>query len=134
MDPITALSLAKTAAEISNRLYELGKRVKDRETKQQINELLDSVSELKHSATQLEDENRDLREKLRFKSDEYKFHNPFWYHKADPNQPLCPTCFAKSIAAPMSAVGQGCLSDHRRCLVCFSTMSVSNIRREFYAS
>jgi len=49
--------------------------------KQQVDEILEKVRELKQSASELEDENRDLREKLRFKSDEYTFHTPFCYHK-----------------------------------------------------
>jgi len=115
MEPVTvvttALSIAKAAGEISKRLFEVGKSIRDRDIKQQLDEIANKVRELKQSASELEDENRDLREKLRFKSDEYEFRDPYWYHKARPEQPLCPKCFAKNIAAPM---GSG--SD--RCLVC----------------
>src|SRR5690349_22456193 len=125
MDPITAWSLAKTAGEISNKLYELGKRVKDRDTKQQIDQILDGVSELKRSASQLEDENRDLREKLRFKSDEYEFRTPFRYHKERPDQPLCVKCFAKNVEAQMGEPGQDTVNRHRRrCLVCGDVVHV----------
>jgi hypothetical protein len=80
---------------------------------------VDKLRELKQSASELEDENRELREKLRFKSDEYGFRNPFYFHKAFPEQPLCPKCFASKVAAPMSDKFQaGGL--HRRCLVCGS--------------
>lgn len=41
------------------------------------------MRELKQSASNLEDENRELREKLRFKSDAYEFRNPFWSDKAN---------------------------------------------------
>lgn len=98
MEPITTvtgvLTLAKTAAEVSKKLNEVWKNAKDRETKQQIEAILDSLHDLKQEAVALEDQNRELREKLRFKSDEYEFRNPFWYHKSHPDDPLCPTCFA----------------------------------------
>ena len=98
MEPITtvtaAWSSAKTAGEISKKLYDLSTHLKEREAKQRVDEILDKLRELKQSASELEDENRDLREKLRFKSDDYQFQSPFWYDKAHPNQPLCPKCFA----------------------------------------
>jgi hypothetical protein len=129
MEPVTtvatAWTIAKTAGEISKKLYEFGKGLKDREMKQQLDEITDTVRELKQSASQLEDENRDLREKLRFKSDEYEFRNPYWYHKANPAQPLCPKCFASSIAAAMSEVRrrQG-MTPSRKCLVCDNNIEV----------
>ena len=122
MDPVTttttALSLVKTAGEISKKLYEVGKSLKDREAKQQVDEILDQVRELKQSASELEDENRELRERLRFKSDDYEFHTPFYYEKAYPERPLCPKCFAKNIPAPMDKPGHGCAPNYRVCLVC----------------
>jgi hypothetical protein len=112
MEPVTtvttAWTIAKTAGEISKKLYELGKGLKDRELKQQVDEIVDKLRDLKQSASELEDENRELREKLRFKSDEYEFRNPFWYHKAQPKQPLCPKCFASSTPAPMGEQGRDC--------------------------
>ena len=119
----------KTAGEISKKLYEFGKSLKDRELKHQIDEILDNVRELKQSASELEDENRELREKLRFKSDAYEFRTPFYYDKARDNnhlQPLCPKCFAKDIAAPMSEQGLGCAPEYRRCLVCDEVVQVEN--------
>ena len=81
MEPITtvttAWTIAKTAGEISKKLYELGKGLKDRDTKHQVDEIVDKLRELKQSASELEDQNRELREKLRFKSDDYVFRNPF---------------------------------------------------------
>ena len=135
MEPITtvttAWTIAKTAGEISKKLYEVGKSVKNRETKQQIDEILDSVRELKQSASELEDENRELREKLRFKGDEYEFRSPFWYHRLNNHeQPLCPKCFAGNIAAPMGEPGQGCNDDFRLCLVCGSCVDISDHWRE----
>jgi hypothetical protein len=114
----TAWTIAKTAAEISKKLYAFAISLKDREAKQQVDEILDQLRQLKQSASDLEDENRDLREKLRFKSDDYQFHSPFWYDKTHPDRPLCPKCFANKIASPMGEPGQGCSTRYRRCLVC----------------
>ena len=81
-------------------------------------EILDELRDLKQSASRLEDENRELREKLRFKSDDYSFRTPFWYDRAHPNRALCPKCHAKQIVGPMGEPGQGCGPDFRKCLVC----------------
>ena len=132
MEPVTtvttAWTIAKTAGEISKKLYDVGKSLKDREAKQRVDEILDQLRELKQLASQLEDENRDVREKLRFKSDDYEFHSPFWFEKARPDQPLCPKCFANKIAAPMGEPGQGCNSNYRMCLVCSHSIEVGHRR------
>ena len=134
MEPVTtvttAWTIAKTAGEISKKLYEFGKSLKDRDAKRQVDEITDELRELKHQASQLEDENRELREKLRFKSDEYEFRTPFWYHKANPERALCPKCFANKTAGPMGEQGQGCGSDYRRCLVCSEGVEVSKSVRQ----
>lgn len=128
MEPVstvtTAWTIAKTAGEISKKLYDFGKSLKDREAKQQLDEILDSVRALKQSASELDDENRNLREKLRFKSDEYEFHSPFYYHKSRPNQALCPKCFVNNIAAPMGKAGQGIAVEYCLCLVCNHSVQV----------
>ncbi len=123
MEPVTAVTtawtIAKTAGEISKKLYELGKSLKDREEKQHVDEILDQLRELKQVASELEDQNRELREKLRFKTDAYEFRNPFWYDKTNSNQPLCPKCFAKEITAPMGEPVSGYGGVRSRwCLVC----------------
>jgi hypothetical protein len=129
MEPVTTLTtawtIAKTAGEIIKKLFVLGNSLKDREVKQQIDEILDELRALKQSASELEDENRRLRDKLRFKSDDYEFHTPFWFAKVHSDRPLCAMCFAKEIAAPMGEDGQGCRTGYRRCLVCGSTVEVS---------
>jgi hypothetical protein len=134
MEPVmtvtTAWTIAKTAGEISKKLYEFGKSLKDRDAKNQIDEILDRVRELKQSASELEDENRELREKLRFKGDDYEFRTPFWYSKANPDQPLCPKCFASNIPAPMSEPGQGCNERYRYCLVCSLSIEVSRLPQQ----
>lgn len=122
MDPVSAVTstwtIAKTAAEITKRLYEFSKALKDRDAKQHIDEILDELRELKQAASDLEDENRGLREKLRFKGDDFLFRSPFWYSKEHPDLPLCPKCFAGNIAAPMGEPGQGVGTAYRQCLVC----------------
>ena len=129
MEPVTAVTagwtIAKTAGEISKKLYELGKTIKDRDAKRQVDEITDELRELKHKASLLEDENRELREKLHFKSDDYEFRNPFWYDKAHPDRAVCPKCFAKRIPAPMGEQGQGCTIEYRRCLVCGDIVRVT---------
>src|ERR1700693_1751224 len=117
MEPLstvtTAWTIAKTAGDISKKLYELGKTLKDRDAKQHVDEIVDNLRDLKQRASELEDENRELREKLRFKSDEYEFRTPFWYQNGCPNQPLCPKCFASKVAAPMSEQGLSCAAEYR---------------------
>ncbi len=134
MDPAatvtTAWTIAKTAGEISKKLYDFSKPLKDREAKQQVEEILNKLRELKQSASELEDENRDLRERLRFKSDDYEFRSPFWYDKAKPDQPLCPKCFAGKIPAPMGEQGQSCDMNYRRCLVCENCLEVVRPSRQ----
>jgi hypothetical protein len=123
MEPITTVTtawgLAKTAGEISKKLADVYKNLKDRDVKQQVDELLDKMHDLKQSASKLEDENRNLREKLRFKSDDYEFRNPFFYEKTKPEQPLCVKCFTKNIVGPMSEIKEESSgTQFRRCLVC----------------
>jgi hypothetical protein len=122
MEPVTtvttAWTIAKTAGEVSNKLYDFMKSLKDHESKQRVDEIIDRLRELKKSASELEDENRELREKLRFKSDEYEFRTPFYYHKASPEQPLCAKCYATSKAAPMSQPYRAADGLYCRCLVC----------------
>jgi hypothetical protein len=134
MEPISAISttvgLAKTASELVTKLYD---KLKDREAKKQLEEIEDKLRDLKNAASQLEDENRELRERLRFKSDEYEFHTPFYYHGARPDVPLCPKCFAANISAPMGGVGQDCGADRRRCLVCQLVFDIG-LEKHFYAS
>lgn len=118
LDPATGLTLVKIVAEASKKLHELIKTVKDREIKQKLDEVLDEFRDLKHKASELEDENRELHEKLRFKSDEFEFRNPFYFEKIHPDRPLCPKCFAKEIAAPMAEPYRSSGRVYRRCLVC----------------
>jgi hypothetical protein len=123
---VTAWTIAKTAGEISKKLYEFGKSQRDHKLKEQVEEILDKLRDLKQSAAELEDENRELRDKLHFKSNDYEFRNPFWYAKTQQNQPLCAKCFAKETVGPMGEPGYECRSNYRRCLVCGSCVQVGS--------
>ncbi|MBZ5722296.1 MAG: hypothetical protein LAO03_18140 [Acidobacteriia bacterium] len=129
MEPVTAATtvwtIAKTAGEVSTKLFELLKTLKDRDAQQKVDEILSQVRELKHSASELEDQNRYLRDKLRFKSDEYEFRMPFKYHKSRPDQPLCMKCFAKNIEAQMGEPFWSGTAEYRACLVCGESVKVS---------
>jgi hypothetical protein len=133
MEPVTtvttAWTIAKTAGDISKKLYEFGKNLKDRDAKQHIDEIVDNLRDLKQRASELEEENRDLREKLRFKSDEYEFRPPFYYEKANPDVALCPKCFASKTAGPMGAAWQGISVGYRKCLVCSQSVQVEYSNR-----
>jgi hypothetical protein len=129
VDPVTAWTIAKTAGEISKKLYELGKGLKDRETQQQVDEIVDKLRELEQLASKLEDENRDLREKLRFKSDYYKFKSPFWYSTDQPNQPLCPKCLLRVFRPRWENRYQIVMVGARSVAVSFAARSI--VRRKF---
>ncbi len=125
VDPVTGWSLVKTIAEVTKKLYDLAKNLKDHEAKQKVDEVVDKLRELKQEASVLEDENRGLRERLRFKSDEFEFKNPFWYDKRNPGQPLCAKCFANQrigqMGEPYRASGM-----YRRCLVCDNSVQIEH--------
>ena len=117
VDPVTGWSLVKTIAEVTKKLYDVAKNLKDHEAKQKVDEVLDKLRDLKQEASVLEDENRGLRERLRFKSDEFEFKNPFWYEKKSSGQPLCAKCFANEKIGPMGEPYRAS-GIYRRCLVC----------------
>src|SRR6266478_2399889 len=91
-DPTKAWAIAKTAADVTKKLFTFGKNLKDRDEKNQVDEMLEALRDLQQSAWELEQENRELREQLRFKSDDYVFRTPFRYHKDRPDEPLCMKC------------------------------------------
>lgn len=117
MDAQTGLTLFNAIAQAGKAIYEIAQGTSKLETKQQLMEVYDTLMNLKQKAAELEDANRELREKLRFKSDEFEFKNPFWYEKAHPDRPLCAKCFASQTIAPMSEA-YGASRSYRRCLVC----------------
>src|SRR5438067_11246192 len=101
----TGISLTKTAAELGKKLNEFYSEIKDREIRKKLDEVIDQLRDLKQRAAELEDENRELKEKLRFRSDFYDFVNPFHYDREkDPKHemPLCAKCLAQGTIGPMS--------------------------------
>jgi hypothetical protein len=128
IDPVTGWGIVKTAGEVTRKLYEIVKEVKDREVKEKIDGVLDELRELKNQASELEDQNRELREKLRFKSDEFEFKTPFWYEKAHPDQPLCAKCFTDQKIAHV-AVKRNEDGEFGRCLHCGAYIEVNRIVR-----
>jgi hypothetical protein len=117
-----ALTLTKIVSEISKSISGM-KSLKGHDAKRQIDEITDKLHELKRQAYELEDQNRKLREKLRFKSDDYEFRNPFWYEKTHPDHPLCPKCFAKENIGHMGKVWESA-PNYRWCLVCDDKVQV----------
>ena len=117
MDPVTGWTIVKNVADATKKLYDIAANLKDYETKKQLDGVLDELRGLKQQASDLEDENRDLREQLRFKSDDFEFNNPFWYEQKHPDRPLCAMCFGNKKMSPMSGP-TGRFLNTRQCLVC----------------
>ena len=95
--------------------------LKDYETKHKLDEVLDELRDLKQQASDLEDENRELRESIRFKSDDFEFKNPFYFEKKHPDRALCPKC-SKHIIAPVAAPYDNGQGVWRKCLSCETTI------------
>lgn len=134
MEPVstvtTAWTVIRTTSEVSKKLNEVWKNLKDRDAKRQVEEILDKLHELKQSASQLEDENRELRERLRFKGEDYEFRNPFYYDKVHKDRPLCAKCFANYVAAPMGEEFRNSFANWRKCLVCGNLVEDRPVRFE----
>ena len=118
MDAQAGLTLFNAIATAGKTIYDIAQGTAKLETKQQLMEVYDALMNLKRDAAELEDENHDLKEKLRFKSAEFEFKNPFWFDKNFPDRALCPKCFSKQIVAPVSAPYQSDNAVWRQCLSC----------------
>ena len=111
-----ALNAIATAGKT---LYEVTQGVSNLDTKRQLMEIYDTLMNLKREASDLEDENHNLKERLRFKGDDFEFRNPFWFQKNHADRPLCPKCFANERIGPMGEPYQSFgLGTIRKCLVC----------------
>ena len=110
-------------ASAGKALYDATQGVSNLDTKRQLTEVYDTLMDLKRAASNLEDENHELKERLRFKGDDFEFRNPFWFEKRHSDRPLCPKCFANEKIGPMGesyqSFGSGTI---RRCLVCDNTI------------
>ena len=120
---MSGLTFVNTVSNVMNSVFEFSKTMTDSSAKQKFNQIYDQLMELKHQANALADENRELREKLRFKSDDFEFRQPFYYDtKKQPQQPLCPKCFSEGKTAPMSQQKKDSAGGtYRVCLVCTKT-------------
>jgi hypothetical protein len=78
-------------------------------------------------ASELEDENRELREKLRFKSDGFDWSGHFYIEKKHPDRPLCPKCFSKETIGHLGAEYRSDGAVYRSCTVCGQVTTVGQI-------
>jgi hypothetical protein len=117
-NPLAGLPLFNAIATAGKTLYDVAQGVSNLDTKRQLMEVYDTLMNLKREASDLEDENHELKERLRFKGDEFEFRNPFWFEKRHPDRPLCPRCFANEKAAPMGEAYRAAAGMMRKCLVC----------------
>src|SRR5512133_3566931 len=117
MDP-QAIALFTGISNLAKTVYDIAQVVTRTEDKQRLWEVYDELMRLKRAAADLEDANRELKEKLRFKGEDFELKNPFWYEKGHPEQPLCAKCYGEQKASPMSEVYESTLGFYRDCLVC----------------
>jgi hypothetical protein len=129
MDIVSGATLFKTIADAGRKIAEVAKDVKDYETKQKLGEVQDTLISLKQQVSDLEDDNRELKEQLRFKSDDFEFKMPFYYEKTHPERALCPKCFTDKILAPVAELYEGAGGTFRCCLRCGSPIRVSRETR-----
>ena len=122
MDIQAKLTLFNAIATAGKTIYEIAQGTSQLEQKQQLMGVYDTLMSLKREAGELEDENHDLKQKLRFKTDDFEFKNPFWFEKKHLDRALCPKCFSKQIIAPVAAPYDNGIGVWRRCLTCDTTI------------
>ena len=123
--PLAKLTLFNAITSAGKTLYEAAQGVSNLDTKRQLMDVYDTLMNLKHEASELEDENHALKEKLRFKSEEFEFKNPFYYDRRNANQPLCPKCFSVQKIGPMGELHRYANgAAYRPCLVCDNRVEV----------
>ena len=122
-DPQTALTLFNAIASAGRTLYDIAQGTSKLETKQQLMEVYDTLMGLKRQVAELEDENHGLKQKLRFKSDDFEFKSPFWFETKHPDRPLCAKCFAEEKIGPMGEPYRAS-GVFRTCLVCNNSVRI----------
>ena len=130
MDPQTGLTLFNAIAAAGKTIYGIAQGTSKLEEKQELMEVYDTLMNLKRDAAELEDRNRDLNQKLRFKSDDFVFKNPFWFDKSHPDRALCPKCFSKQVVAPVAAPYDNGIGVFRRCLSCDTVIEESRSAKQ----
>ena len=128
MIDIQALTLFNAIAAAGKTIYGLAEGATELEEKQQLMEVYDTLMSLKRAAGDLEDENRELKGKLRFKTDEFDFDGMFWHDKNHPQRLLCPKCFSKETIGPVGEAYDNSHALYRRCLVCDEAYKVGESR------
>lgn len=131
MDGPTTLTLFNAIATAGKTIYDIAQGTSKLEEKQQLMAVYDTLMNLKRDAAQLEDETRELKEKLRFKSDDFEFKNPFWFDRKHPDRPLCPKCFSKQIVAPVAVPYRNDVAVWRRCLSCDTAIEERRSQRNY---
>jgi hypothetical protein len=118
IDPRAGLTLFNAIATAGRTIRDLAQGVSNSDTKRQMMEVYDTLMNLKSAAADLEDQNRELKEKLRFRSEDFEFKNPFWFEKSHPDRALCPKCFVDELVAPVSEPIGSTSGTYRRCFHC----------------
>jgi hypothetical protein len=124
MEHQAGLTLFNAIATAGRTLYDIAQATSKLDEKQQLMEVYDTLMNLKREASELEDQNHDLKEKLRFKGEDFEFKNPFHYDKTHPDRPLCAKCFANDKIGPMSEPQTAADGTFRRCLVCDNRVQI----------
>ncbi len=120
------LTLFNAIAAAGRTIYEIAQGTSKLETKQELMDVNDTLMNLKRAAGDLEDQNRELKEKLRFKSEDFEFRNPFWFENKYPERALCPKCFSKHVLAPVATPHETASEGvSRQCLACDTSIQES---------
>ena len=124
MEPQAGLTLFNAIATAGKTIYDIAQGTSKLGEKQQLMEVYDTLMNLKREAAELEDQNRDLKERLRFKGEDFEFKNPFYFEKAHLDRPLCAKCLANDKVGPMSEPNAAVGGTFRKCLVCDNTVKI----------
>jgi hypothetical protein len=124
IDPNAGLALFNTIALAGKNLYDVAQGVTKVETKHELMEIYDTLMNLKRQASDLEDENHELKRKLRFRSEEFRFQMPFYYENVHPERALCAKCYSADKASPMGEPYKSIDILYRRCLVCSNVQEI----------
>jgi hypothetical protein len=127
-----AITLFSAVANAGKVVYDIAQGTARMEEKQRLMDVYNTLMSLKRDAADLEDLNRELKEKLRFRGEDFEFKTPFWYEKKHPERALCAKCYSAEKASPMSEVYEATLSFYRDCLVCGNHVYVDASLRQSY--
>jgi hypothetical protein len=129
IDPQSGLTLFNAIATAGKTIFDIAQGTSKIEEKQELMSAYDLLMGLKRQVAELEDENHELKKKLRFRSGDFEFKNPFWFEKAFPERALCPKCFSKQIIAPVGKQYDNGVAIWRKCLTCESAIEEAPSRK-----